>query len=215
MAPANVVAVMTAGSAGARFASGIGAGAGVSCDAGNAIDDWPMFALAAAVVVVAMGAGLESMGRAMDEAPAVGRLSVAGVEMGAADDADEEETAGMLEEVEIVSVEDAAAADEVVSRAADVVAAGMLGSAGVESVVVSTAAELDTIDDEEIAAALEDESSAAAEEEIIAALDDDADADVTTAALEVLGSTTVARDVGDELNNGIEDDSVGNATTAA
>lgn len=123
LAPANVVAVMTAVTAGARLTSAA-SGAGVSCT-GRATDDWPT---AAAAVVVTTAAGVDSMGSAMDEAPAAGAVDV--VTAGAAETDDVVSTAA--EVLLAVVLESSTGSDELDD-----------GGAATLDVLESTTAELD------------------------------------------------------------------------
>ncbi|TRX94998.1 hypothetical protein FHL15_004083 [Xylaria flabelliformis] len=190
---------MTAGSAGARLASGATA-AGVSCT-GRAIDDCPT-----AAVVVATIDGVESMGNAMDDAPASGvdEVVTAGatetdevvstaadvlvvtavLELSTTDDELDDEMAAASEVLELMATE----LDDEIPTALDV--------------LESTAAELDdgtaaSAVLESRAAELEDEIAAAADvlESTATGLDDE-----TAIALDVLGSTTVDREVSNEFN---------------
>lgn len=218
LAPANVVAVMAAGSAAARLTSD---DAGGVCCAGRAVAD-----NAAAAAVVWATDGVAWIGSAIDDAPAAGRVSV----------------------VEVVTTGGAGAEEVVSGTAADVVVAGVLESstvadelgvetAGVSGMLVFMAAAFDdgvsTVLDgpESTVAELDDEitttkldvvgitaaeldAGIAAEDEVLgSAIVAELNEGIST-ALDELGSTAVARDVGNEFKGVSGNASEGTSTTA-
>lgn len=214
LAPANVVAVMTAGSAAARLTSGEAAGV---CCAGRAMVD------SAAVVVWATD-GVAWTGSAIDEAPTAGRVSVvevvtaggAGAEEVVSGTAADVMVAGVLESSTLddeLGVETAGVSGTLVLMAAEL-------GAGVSTALddpESAIAELDdgistTLDVLRLTAAELDTGTAAADDVLgstVAELNEG-----ISIALDELGSTAVSIDVDNEFKGVSENACEGTSTTA-